>query len=164
MFIVVVVWSQVITLGNNLILKVEVDNLRTPFSYSGRPGFGVYLSCWMFSEFSRLLSFRQDISRTTRHAMLSFCQDISRTAHHAIFSFRQDISRTTHHAILPFPQDISRTAHHAILSFRQDISRTTHHARSWPVVFLSYAIPCILSYRPTLYCLSYWMSIRKWDW
>jgi hypothetical protein len=33
----VVVWNQIITLVDNLILKVEVDFLRTPVSYSGRP-------------------------------------------------------------------------------------------------------------------------------
>jgi hypothetical protein len=37
----IVVWSRIITLVNNLILKGEVGILRTPILYSGRPGFGV---------------------------------------------------------------------------------------------------------------------------
>jgi len=37
----IVVWSQIITPVNNLILIVEFDIFRTPISYSGRPGFGV---------------------------------------------------------------------------------------------------------------------------
>jgi hypothetical protein len=40
-FMDIVVWSKIITLVNNLILKVEVDIRRTPISYCGRLGFGV---------------------------------------------------------------------------------------------------------------------------
>ena len=40
-FMDIVVWSEIIILVNNLILKVEVVIRRTPVSYCGRPGFGV---------------------------------------------------------------------------------------------------------------------------